>query len=110
MKFPPGTMEELCWSGPPIAPVRVPFPHTRFRKVDTMFVIGRKAKGSDVYAEFAQVDILSDREPVWHTDPRDIRVTAFQAFQRRGILMKFAKQPKVFERCDIVALSTLPQS
>ena len=69
-----------------------------------MFVIGRKAKGSDVYAEFAQVDITSDREANWIADHTDPRVSGFLPHQRRGILALFARAPKVWERCDIVDL------
>lgn len=102
-----GTMEELAWSGPPIAPVRLPFPHTIHRRGFPMFVIARKAKGSDVYAQFAQVDITSDREPTWIADHTDPRVTRILPHQRRGVLMLFARHPKSFERCDLVDDSTL---
>ncbi len=73
-----------------------------------MFVIGRKAKGSDVYAEFAQVDITSHgSEPTWIADHQDPRVTRVLPHQRRGVLTMFARAPKVWERCDLVDLSTL---
>jgi hypothetical protein len=111
MKWQKGTMAELCWSGPPVAPVRVPWPHKHLKRGTQMaeYVVGRKAKGSDVYTEFAQLDILNDREPTWIASHDDPRVTRFLPHQRRGVLTVFARHPKSFERCDLVDLSTLPK-
>jgi hypothetical protein len=99
-----GTMAELAWTGPPIAPVRVPFPHRVFRKETGMYVIARKGKGSQAYVEFAQVDITSDREPTWIPNHKDPRVTRVLPQQRRGILTLFARSPKAWERCELVEL------
>jgi hypothetical protein len=85
----------------------VAFPHHQFRKGKLMYAIGRKAKGSDVHVEFAQVDITSDREPTWIADVNDPRVTRLLPHQRRGALMLFARAPKVWERCDLVDLSKM---
>lgn len=69
-----------------------------------MYVIARKAKGSQDYAEFAQVDITSDRHPTWIADHQDPRVTRIQPMNRRGVLTLFARSPKVWERCELVEL------
>jgi hypothetical protein len=113
MKWQKGTMAELCWSGPPVAPVRVPWPHKHLKRGTQMaeYVVGRKAKGSDVYAEFAYIPmVVSDALDVkWYGTPNVPMVTRYQPFQRRGVLTIFARYPKVFERCDLVDLSTLPK-
>jgi hypothetical protein len=79
-----------------------------------MFVIARKGKGSSAYAEFASIGRMmlvgadgGTEDVKWIADRMDPRVTLILPHQRRGILTLFARHPKVFERCDLVELSSL---
>lgn len=104
-----GTMVELCWSGPPIAPVRVPIyrPHTKGVSMG-MYVVGRKAPKSSLPTEYANLGSLmlagegKPEEVQFFANRNDPRVTSFLPHQRRGILTLFARYPKVFERCELV--------
>ena len=71
-----------------------------------MYVIARKAKGTDVYAEFAYVPFVDFKpeQVQWYGTANQPMVTMIQHFQRRGVLSLFARHPKTFERCDLVEL------
>lgn len=105
------TMAELAWTGPPIAPVRVPIYRPHLQGNGTMYLLARKAKGTDQYTEFASMAGMfldpSRDDVTWIADRKDPRVTRLLPMQRRGALALFARHPKVFERCDLVSIETL---
>jgi hypothetical protein len=83
------------------------------------YVIGRKRTlhdGSVIYTEFPDVreaigkagDFDATEAVTWCSDPHNYSVMRFKSSQRREALKLFATWPKVFERCELVALDQLP--